>query len=161
MVYNAYRSDAPVNPDMLIMARLVRGYTQEYVAEVSGIPLETLQRYEAEGGVLPTGDIYKLARGYEFPITFFHQKGKIHRTARICGAHSFEDEMLEPLQFMLDVIVGDDKIANVEWGEHDAVYIRRYHTDDDEIPYEQQMIGHTLQEAERWLLKMLKAIGKA
>lgn len=153
-----FRSSDPVNPEMLVLARELRGLTLEQVAEQSGIALDVLQGYEANGGVLPINDIYTLARGYGVPIPFFQQEGQVHKTAHICYAHDLADELLTPLQALLDEIVGDDRIANVEWLE-DGIYQCHYYSDEDRTPYGAVRLGSTLLQAENQLRRALKQAG--
>ena len=64
-----------VNPEMLTLAREIRGMTQKQVAESSGIRQGTLSRYET--GLVPTSDadVSRLALALKFPTDFFYQKG--------------------------------------------------------------------------------------
>ena len=64
-----------VNPEMLTLAREIRGVTQKQVSESSGVRQGKISRYE--GGLAPVSDsdLSRLAQALEFPTEFFNQKG--------------------------------------------------------------------------------------
>ena len=64
-----------VNPEMLTLAREIRGLTQSNLARNSNIRQAKISRYE--GGVTPVneGDLQDLAKALEFPVEFFTQPG--------------------------------------------------------------------------------------
>lgn len=64
-----------VNPEMLTLARDIRGLTQSKLAEISNIRHTKISRYE--GGVTPIDsvDLQRLAQALDFPIEFFMQEG--------------------------------------------------------------------------------------
>lgn len=153
-----YDSRLPVNHNMLIMARVLRGLTLEEVAVQSGISLETLTQYEAESAVLNPTHLKVLARGYDFPPAFFFREGELYLTGHVCYRHDAYDELLEPLQALLDKCVGDDVIMEVDW-LHDGIYLCQYETDTDRRPSARKKLGDTLKQAGAELRTLLRAEG--
>lgn len=148
-----YRSDAPVNPEMLVMVRELRSLTLEQVAEQSGIPLDVLTGYETDGGVLPPQHLRILARGYAVPPGFFQQQGHIERRGHVCWTHDVYDDMLEPVQALLDECYGERWIVNAEWLE-DGIYRCHYAGDDDQQPYARVKLGNTVLQAETAVMRL-------
>ena len=66
------------NPDMLILARESRGYTQSELAKLVGVERGTISKLEA--GLLLTPDelIAKTAGVLRYPVQFFFQNEKVY-----------------------------------------------------------------------------------
>lgn len=62
------------NPDMLRLAREVRGLTLKDLAESSGIHANTLGRYEKAMKEMTPEDLDILSKALNFPIKFFDQR---------------------------------------------------------------------------------------
>lgn len=143
----------PANPDMLILARQLRGLTQEEVTAKSNIPLERIRQIETDG-VLDTRLTWVFAEGYGFPPAFFWREGKLHAPQfPIHINHDLVDDILEPLQQMLDDFVGDEQIANIEMLDG-GIFLCRYESDESPKPYSQVKLGDTLKQAEAALRKI-------
>jgi transcriptional regulator with XRE-family HTH domain len=67
-----------VNPEMLVLAREVRGLTQPELAELSGINQLAISHYESCEKPIPTDAIEAFSRSLGFPVEWFYQKGSIH-----------------------------------------------------------------------------------
>lgn len=65
-----------INPEMITLARELRGYTQTRLAELSGISQYTISRYEGGGKEVSPEDLEKLVQTLEFPAKFFYREGK-------------------------------------------------------------------------------------
>jgi len=63
------------NPEMLILARQIRGMTQKKLAEISGVDQGTISKYE--GGIKPMleHDLKAIAKSLGFPAEFFYRPG--------------------------------------------------------------------------------------
>jgi Zn-dependent peptidase ImmA (M78 family)/transcriptional regulator with XRE-family HTH domain len=70
-------SDYP-NPEMLILAREVRGMTQTQLSKMSKISQSYLSLYETGERLIPRPDIEILAGVLQFPTSFFYQSGEQH-----------------------------------------------------------------------------------
>jgi Zn-dependent peptidase ImmA (M78 family) len=66
----------PPNPEMLTLAREVRGVTQTELAEKSGIDQGRISRYEGGIKSIPQDELNTLADVLSFPIEFFFREGK-------------------------------------------------------------------------------------
>lgn len=64
------------NPQMLILAREVRGLTQKDLSGISGIDQGRISRYEGGIKPIPGEDLKVLARSLSFPLSFFTRDGK-------------------------------------------------------------------------------------
>jgi transcriptional regulator with XRE-family HTH domain len=67
-----------VNPDMLMLARESRGYTQKDLARVASLSQSSLSRYEAGLLEIPPADLQALADTLEYPHHFFYQKDRLY-----------------------------------------------------------------------------------
>lgn len=153
-----YDSRLPINHNMLIMARMLRGLSLEEVAAQSGIALDTLTQYEAQSMALNPVHLKVLATGYDFPPSFFFREGELHLTGHVCYRHDAYDELLEPLQALLDKCVGDEVIMEVEWRD-DGIYLRQFETDEDKRAFAQEKLGNTVREAGTQLRRLLRQEG--
>ena len=66
-------SGSPVNPDMLLLARELRGITQTKLAELSGVPRPTLSKYEAGVVTVQEQHVPVFAEVLQLPESFFKQ----------------------------------------------------------------------------------------
>lgn len=68
--------NAKANPEMLVLAREVRGLTQKDLAHLSGIDQGRISRYE--GGIrdIPQNELQVLSNLLNFPVPFFLQNGR-------------------------------------------------------------------------------------
>ena len=64
-----------VNPEMITLAREVRGLTQSKLAELSGIRASTISRLEGGVAEASESDLSKLVKALSFPPDFFSQPG--------------------------------------------------------------------------------------
>ncbi|MCY4246044.1 MAG: YjzC family protein [Chloroflexi bacterium] len=65
-----------VNPEMLTLAREVRGMTQTQLGKESGIGQTKISRYEGDLAKVDTEDLLGIANTLEFPEDFFYQSGQ-------------------------------------------------------------------------------------
>ncbi len=68
--------DGTVNPEMLTLAREVRGMTQTQLAQESGIGQTKISRYEGNLANVDNEDLWDIADALEFPEAFFLQSGQ-------------------------------------------------------------------------------------
>jgi Zn-dependent peptidase ImmA (M78 family)/DNA-binding XRE family transcriptional regulator len=63
------------NPEMLVLARQIRGMTQKDLAEISGISQGTISK--GEGNLIPLAelDLEAMAEALDFPLKFFYRPG--------------------------------------------------------------------------------------
>lgn len=66
------------NPEMLGLAREVRGLTQSALSEMTGIDQSQISRYERGNTLVPDTEQPKLAEALAFPIDFFYYADKRH-----------------------------------------------------------------------------------
>lgn len=64
-----------VNPEMLTLAREIRGWTQKYVSEASGISQGKISKYEGGIAHVKDSDLSLFVNALRFPADFFYQKG--------------------------------------------------------------------------------------
>ncbi len=64
------------NPEMLTLAREVRGKTQTQLARESGVGQTKISRYEGDLAKVDTEDLRDIAEALEFPEEFFFQSGQ-------------------------------------------------------------------------------------
>ncbi len=67
-----------VNPDMLVLARESRGYTQSELARVVSLTQSSLSRYEAGLVEIPPADLRAIAAHLEYPAHFFYQRDRLY-----------------------------------------------------------------------------------
>lgn len=67
-----------VNPEMLSLAREVRGWTQTDLATRIGVDQSQISRYERGVTSIPSAELHRLAEALSFPVDFFFQEGKRH-----------------------------------------------------------------------------------
>ena len=145
---------------MLVLARGIRGLSLLEVGQQSGIPLLMLYVYETGGGVLSESDLALLARGYGFPVAFFFRPGELHAPQfPPCFIRNPVEELLAPLQAMLDEIVGDDVIADVDLMPG-GYYIHEFAYDGKHNPIFRRKLGSTERQAERSLQRALRLYRK-
>lgn len=68
------------NPDMLILAREIRGMTQKELANISGIDQGRISRYEGGIKEISEEELEELANALSFPLSFFLRGGKRYGT---------------------------------------------------------------------------------
>ncbi len=68
--------NATVNPEMLTLAREVRGMTQTQLAQESGIRQTKISRYEGDLAKVDEEDLRYIAEALGFPEEFFFQSGQ-------------------------------------------------------------------------------------
>ena len=64
------------NPEMLTLAREVRGMTQTQLARDSGVGQTKISRYEGELAKVDAEDLRDIAEALGFPVAFFFQSGQ-------------------------------------------------------------------------------------
>lgn len=64
------------NPEMLMLARELRGLTQAQLSELSGIDQGSISRYEGGLKDIPVSDLDRIAQALRFPTDFFSQPGR-------------------------------------------------------------------------------------
>jgi Zn-dependent peptidase ImmA (M78 family)/DNA-binding XRE family transcriptional regulator len=67
-----------VNPEMLVLARESRGYTQSELAKAVSLTQSSLSRYEAGLGEIPLADLQAVAVHLEYPPHFFYQRDRLY-----------------------------------------------------------------------------------
>lgn len=67
-----------INPEMLILARELRGMTQSELAEITSINQGIISRYESEMREISSKDLVKIAAALDFPEAFFYRPGQRH-----------------------------------------------------------------------------------
>ena len=65
-----------VNPDMLTLAREIRGMTQSDLSQHSGINQSKISKYEGGVAVIDQSDLEVMSSALRFPIDFFSQQGR-------------------------------------------------------------------------------------
>lgn len=101
------------NPEMLILAREIRGMTQTELAETSGIDQGRISRYEGSLRTIPDDELHILAKALSFPVAFFYRDGKrrasetseiFHRKRRTLSAAQQKriDGLLNLYRFCMD-----------------------------------------------------------
>lgn len=65
------------NPEMLVLAREIRGWTQAEVAERTGIVQGTVSKYENGTLDVPEDHLRKIAKALTFPVEFFGQRDRV------------------------------------------------------------------------------------
>lgn len=68
--------DNKPNPEMLILAREIRGLSQAQLAETTGVSQASLSRYETRLSDIPERDLKLFAEALDFPVNFFYRAGK-------------------------------------------------------------------------------------
>src|SRR5688500_14664183 len=66
-----------INPEMVTLAREIRGMTQKELAEKSQVSQAHISRYESDLAIPSKSDLDKLASSLSFPVSFFYQEEKI------------------------------------------------------------------------------------
>ncbi len=66
-----------VNPEMLTLAREIRGMTQKELASRSGISQASISRYESELAMVSKIDLQRISEVLDFPVKFFLREGKV------------------------------------------------------------------------------------
>ncbi|OAI40193.1 hypothetical protein AYO40_05040 [Planctomycetaceae bacterium SCGC AG-212-D15] len=67
-----------VNPEMIVLARESRGYTQSEMAKRTGLPQSSLSKYESGLSDIPPEELKKIADLLEYPLAFFYQRDTLH-----------------------------------------------------------------------------------
>src|SRR5258708_1808123 len=66
------------NPEMLILARELRGISQTELMKSTGIQQASISRYEGKLSPIPENELRKFAEALEFPVEFFYRAGSAH-----------------------------------------------------------------------------------
>lgn len=64
------------NPQRLILAREIRGFTQTHLAQVTGIDQGTISKYEGELLPILAQHVEAIAASLKFPVEFFYRPGQ-------------------------------------------------------------------------------------
>lgn len=67
----------PVNPEMIVVAREARGWTQRDLAPQLGVSQATLSKYEVGALRMSDDEVARLAAKTNFEVEFFHQHGPV------------------------------------------------------------------------------------
>lgn len=80
-------TSAPINPEVLIVARESRGYTQEDVAAAAGISQGMMSKAENGAISLPPQVVNGVADFLEYPSSLFYEPGRIREVGSPCLYH--------------------------------------------------------------------------
>lgn len=80
-------TSALTNPDVLVVARESRGYTQEQVADAAGVTQGLISK--AEKGVLYLGptEVASIAKFLDYPVPLFYENGRVREARSPCLYH--------------------------------------------------------------------------
>jgi Zn-dependent peptidase ImmA (M78 family)/transcriptional regulator with XRE-family HTH domain len=79
---------APINPEVLIVARESRGRVQGEVAEAAGVSQGLISRVEhGVVSTLPPNELAAIAKFLEYPAHLFHESGTLHEAGSACLYH--------------------------------------------------------------------------
>lgn len=76
-----------VNPEMLILARETRGFTQSELAEVTSISQGNISKYESRLLNVSEEHLQKIASVLEYPEPFFYQPDQLYSFGSHCTYH--------------------------------------------------------------------------
>lgn len=80
-------TSAPINPEVLIVARESRGNTQEQIAEAAGTTQGVISKVENGVVQIPRGQIEGIAEFLGYPASLFYEPGPVREVGSPCLYH--------------------------------------------------------------------------